>query len=84
MKPDMPRRLANALAAACCIDVADDGLVWLLGSGTEPDNLAALEHWVRRQLLAPEEALATVILNQLVDRLDDCLLSAGRYGQYGR
>jgi len=70
MQVEMPRRLACALATACRIPEAGTELVPVLGTGRESDNLEVLEHWVTSQLLEPDESLAVLILNQLLDRLD--------------
>ena len=84
MRADMPRRLACALATACRIPESGSELVPVLGTGRERDNLEALEHWVSRQLLEPDEALAVLILNRLLDRLEGRLQSLPFGGrQYG-
>lgn len=66
------RRLASAMQVALQIPEGD-ALVCLIGQGTEPSNLAALETWVRATLPQLEEECGHAALPYLMDRLERTL-----------
>ena len=66
------RRLAEALGSAFRI-AEGAGLVWVLGTGAEADNRAALAHWVRVQVSALDAEVAGALLPVLLRRLERTL-----------
>ena len=66
------RRLAKSINATYNIPPGDE-LVLIVGEGNEPDNLAAIESWVRQTLIDPDEQLAQNALSHLVSRFGEAL-----------
>ncbi len=69
---NMIRRLAKSINATYNIPPGDD-LVLIVGEGHEPDNLTAIESWVRHTLTHPDEQLANNTLSHLVSRFGETL-----------
>lgn len=63
------RRLASAMQVALQIPEGE-ALVFLIGDGSEPSNLAALETWVRETLPQLEDVCGRAALPYLIERLE--------------
>jgi len=68
----MSGRIAAALAAAYP-NTAWDRLVSVLGGAPDTDGNTALEQWVARQLLSPDETNVVQLLPVLIRRLNEIL-----------
>ena len=67
--PVLVERLAASLFYAFHLPEGKE-LVSILGKGTEPDNLTALENWVMRQLGEVPERCTVAMMNALIEALD--------------